>query len=217
MTAAERARSRFSSGCRSAVLTYGRPATTGPHDARWRFSNAPALCDTLTRNRQRSARVMRGAPPADVVGVTECKTDEPAEHAGLPLVTTGRTATMLWTSTGLALLAWCIRSAGVVAPEHVVLHEAPVDLPSLLVAPGLLIVLLVVICLNRVLLHGVAWIAAGVMANYGELIGTGALADYIPVGRSLWSPGDVYLTVGTALLALGAIKVVADGLARSRT
>lgn len=147
--------------------------------------------------------------------MAEFTTDGPVEHTGLPLVTTGRTATILWTSTGLALLAWLVRAAAyVVAPERVVLHEAPIDLPSLLVVPGLLILLLVVICLNRVLLHGVAWITAGVTANYGELIGAGAVADYIPVGQGLWSLGDVYLSVGTALVAIGAIKVVGDGLTR---
>jgi len=147
--------------------------------------------------------------------VAEFTTDEPVERTGLPLVTTGRTATILWTSAGLALLAWFVRAgANVVAPERVVLHEASVDLPSLLLVPGLLILLLGVICLNRVLLHGVAWITAGVVANYGELIGAGAVADYIPVRQSLWSLGDVYLSVGTGLVAIGALKVVGDGLTR---
>jgi hypothetical protein len=158
---------------------------------------------------------MRCAPPVDAVGVAELTTDEPAAHTSLPLVTSGRTATILWTSTGLALLAWLGRAAAyVVAPERVVRHEAPVDLPSLLVVPGLLILLLVVICLNRVLLHGVAWITAGVTANYGELIGAGAVADYIPVRQGLWSLGDVYLSVGIGLIAIGALKVVSDGLTR---
>ncbi len=158
---------------------------------------------------------MRSASSVDELAVAEFTTDEPVEHTGLPLVTTGRMATMLWTSAGLALLAWLVRAAAqVVAPERVVFHEAPVDLPSLLVVPGLLILLLVVICLNRVLLHGVAWVTAGVVANYGELIGAGAVADYIPVGQSRWSLGDVYLTVSTALLAIGALKVVGDGLTR---
>jgi hypothetical protein len=131
------------------------------------------------------------------------------------LVTTGRTATILWTTVGLSCLAW-IASAVVstVAPERVLLHAVPLDLPGFLTIPGLLILLLVVICLNRLILHGVAWITAGCVANGGELLATGAVADYIPIRGSAWSLGDVDLAVGIGLLALGALQVVAGGLTR---
>jgi hypothetical protein len=65
-----------------------------------------------------------------------------------------------------------------------------------------------------VLLHAVSWILAGAASSLGELLATGSVADYVPVGQHRVSPGDLYLSVGIGLLALGALKVVYDGRAR---
>ena len=130
-------------------------------------------------------------------------------------VTSGRTATIVRLTLLLASLAWIGRPiATAVLGDAVLLHSVPVAprLVAFTVFPTGLIVLLVVICLNRVLLHAVAWCTAGAVANCGELITTRAVADYIPVGEWMLSPGDVWLTIGTALLGLGAVKVVADGI-----
>jgi hypothetical protein len=97
----------------------------------------------------------------------------------------------------------------------VLLHYEPLSAGlffASLFVPTALIATLTILCLNRVLLHAVAWCTAGAVANLGELLATGAVADYLPVGESWLSPGDVYLAVGLGLLVLGAVKVVYDGL-----
>jgi hypothetical protein len=136
------------------------------------------------------------------------------------LVTSGRTATIVLTALGLSLLAWGLRPiVGAVAPDAVWLHHKELS-PGLLLAfiffPGALIVTLTILCLNRVLLHGVAWCTAGAVANLGELVATGAVADYVQVGASRNSPGDMYLNVGFCLLVLGALKIVCDSRRRER-
>ena len=135
--------------------------------------------------------------------------------SGPAFVTTGRTATIASTVLALAFLAWVLRPiVGAVAPEVVLLHHKDVSAGLFLAfifVPAALIVTLTIMCLNRVLLHAVAWCAAGAAANLGELLATGAVADYVPVGATRFSPGDVYLSVGVGLLALGAVKVVYDG------
>jgi hypothetical protein len=124
--------------------------------------------------------------------------------------------------SGLALLAWLSRPVvGALAAPSVYLHHKTLDpgqaLGFVLVAGVLIVVFVVVACLNRVLLHAVAWCTAGLVANLGELLLTGAVADYIPVGGNAWSPGDVYLSVGIVLLGLGALKVIFDAATRAPT
>jgi hypothetical protein len=136
-------------------------------------------------------------------------------------VTTGRTRTLVRTWLILAALAWVLRPiVSALAPGSVLLHEGlPPErlLASLVVVTTALICLLVVVCLNRLLLHAVAWCTAGMATNLGELVATGSVADYLQIGQRLASPGDVYMGVGFCLLALGGVKVVYDGHRRDRT
>ena len=140
----------------------------------------------------------------------------PTREAQRPaFVTAQRTETIIRITVTLALLGWFLRPVvGAFAPGDVVLHRVPVDaelVVGFIATPAVVVALLVVRCLNRVLLHAVAWLCAGCATNLGELLITGAVADYIPVRARLFSPGDVYLSVGIALLGLGALKVVHDG------
>jgi len=111
-------------------------------------------------------------------------------------------------------------SAGAVA-AGIKKREGALDLGLLVafvVVPGVLIALSAVVrCLNRMLLHAVAWCTAGALANLGELLLTGAVADYIKAAGRVWSPGDAYLTVALGLLGLGVLKVIYDGSMRKPT
>ena len=135
-------------------------------------------------------------------------------------MTTGRTRTLLRTCLALAIVGWALRPiVSAVAPERVFLHEGlPPErfLLTAFVVPAALIALLVVVCLNRVLLHAVAWCTAGIATNLGELLATGSVADYLQIGQRVASPGDVYMGVGFCLLGLGGAKVVYDGYRRDR-
>jgi hypothetical protein len=136
------------------------------------------------------------------------------------LVTSGRTATIVLTVLGLSLLAWVLRPiVSAVAPDAVWLHHKALSaglLLAFIVFPGGLIATLTIVCLNRVLLHAVAWSTAGAVANFGELVATGSVADYVQVGASRNSAGDLYLSVGLVLLVLGALKIVYDSRRRER-
>jgi hypothetical protein len=136
------------------------------------------------------------------------------------MVRTGRTRTIVLTCAVLVPLAWALRVLAIAAlGDEVIFHEAPAGdrlAWFALVSTGL-IACLVFACLNRILLHAVAWCIAGAAANVGELVATGAVADYIPLGVNRLSPGDVYLIVGLCLLALAAGRIVRDGARRSRT
>jgi hypothetical protein len=137
---------------------------------------------------------------------------------GLSLVTTGRTRTLARTCVILAALGWALRPVvSALAPGSVLLHEGlPPErvLVTFAVVPTALIALLVVVCLNRVLLHATAWCTAGILTNLGEIVATGSVADYVQIGQRIASPGDVYMGVGFCLLGLGGAKVVYDGYRR---
>ena len=138
---------------------------------------------------------------------------------GPELVRTGRTVTILATIAVLAPLGWAVRAVvTTTAPDDVFHHHAALSAERLLsfaAVPAALIATLVVICLNRVILHAVAWFIAGAATNFGELLATGAVANYIHVGDYAASPGDAYLSAGLALLAVGATKVLYDGHRRA--
>jgi len=140
-----------------------------------------------------------------------------SERPGPRLVTTGRTTTIVSTCLALALLAWALRPVvSLLSADHVLLHHVALGdrLFAFIFVSAALIGCLVVVCLNRVLLHAVAWCTAGATANLGELVLTGSVADYVPIGDHRLSAGDVYVSVGIMLLALGALKVVFDGRTR---
>jgi hypothetical protein len=120
----------------------------------------------------------------------------------------------------LATLGWALRPVVTeLAPGSVLLHEGlPPErlLVSFVVVTAALIALLVVVCLNRLLLHAVAWCTAGMLTNVGELVATGSVADYLQIGQRLASPGDIYMGVGFCLLGVGGARVVYDGHRRGR-
>ena len=83
----------------------------------------------------------------------------------------------------------------------------------------LIVAALTVLCLNRVILMGVAWIVGGATANLSELAVHGAVVDFIPrswPSERVMSLGDVCLSVGLVLLGVGAVLVVTSGLAADR-
>jgi hypothetical protein len=120
----------------------------------------------------------------------------------------------------LAVIGWALRPIVTgLAPQSVFLHEGLPSqrlLLSFIVVPTALIALLVVVCLNRLLLHAVAWCTAGIATNLGELLATGSVADYVQIGQRIASPGDIYMGVGFCLLGLGGARVVVDGYRRDR-
>jgi hypothetical protein len=135
------------------------------------------------------------------------------------MVRTGRTRAIVRTCTVLVPLAWALRVvASSLLGDDVILHEAPAGgrLAWFAFVSAGLTACLVFACLNRVLLYAVAWCIAGAAANVGELVATGAVADYIPLGVNRLSPGDVYLIGGLCLLVVAAARIVRDGAKRSR-
>jgi hypothetical protein len=101
--------------------------------------------------------------------------DDPAPRPSLPpsTVTTGRASTIGAITAGLAALAWLLRGlVSAHAPEAIVHHHASLSvgmLSAFVGVPATLVVLLTVLCLNRVLLHGVAWVCAGASSNLGRI------------------------------------------------
>ena|SRR5215204_5497823 len=103
-------------------------------------------------------------------------TPQPRE---LKLVTTGRAKTLASVTAVLVLAHWTARWAVLRwAPEMADAHHVPFPWVALLALP-VIVVALTVLCLNRVILIGVACILGGATANLSELAVHGAVTDFI--------------------------------------